>query len=210
MSAAVYSLNRRFALGSIKMAQAAQTGHSTALLHKTCALQAVTGLHPTPCKDGGVAFFPAEHGWASGENCIAHGMDLRLFIKPGFEEPLELIAGVRFSDYAKIGYGLKFTSVHGGAVESCLDEATAECAKSKLFPLATTSKIEFKIKRPLVPNTTYRVYCKVVQERVKGLMYEVSGEITDTKTETDVYATCLATMANPSKLGNQPPPEPVS
>jgi hypothetical protein len=158
---------------------------------------------PTPCKDGSFAFTIAEHGWASGENSIGHGMDLRMFIKPGFAEPRDLIAGVRFSDFAKIGYGRHAScggTVHGGAVETCLDEATAECAKTKLFPMATTSKIEFKITKPIFANVTYRVYCKVEKERVKDLMYEVSGVLTDAKQDDVVYATCLAIMANPSKL----------
>lgn len=164
---------------------------------------------PTPCKDGGFAMSIAEHGWASGENAIAHGMDLRMFIKPGFADK-ELLAGVRFSDFAKIGYGRHPAcggTVHGGAVETCLDEATAECAKSKLFPMATTSKIEFKINKPVFANVTYRVYCKVEKERVKDLMYEVSGVLTDAKQDNVVYATCLAIMANPSKLEKQPEAE---
>ena len=165
---------------------------------------------PTPCKGGGYAFSIVEHGWASGENCIAHGMDLRCFIRPGFSEPHELLAGVRFSDHAKIGYGRSIPcggTVHGGAVQTCLDEATAECARSKLFPMATTSKIEFKINKPVLSNVTYRVYCKVERQRVKNVLYEVSGILTDSKRQDVVHATCLALMANPSEVEKQTPPE---
>ena len=93
-------------------------------------------------------------------------------------------------------------TVHGGAVQTCLDEATAECARSKLFPMATTSKIEFKINKPVLSNVTYRVYCKVERQRVKNVLYEVSGILTGART---LCATCLALMANPSEVEKQTP-----
>ena len=110
---------------------------------------------PAKTMDGGREFGVAENGWASGDNACEHGMDLRWFIKPGLDDKT-LMAAVRFSDFACIGAGY-MKGVHGGAVETCLDEATAECAKTKLFPVATTSKISFAIKRPLEAHTTYRV-----------------------------------------------------
>ena len=125
---------------------------------------------------------------------IEHGMDLRWFIKPGMEEQT-LLAAVRFSDYACVGRGIG-RGVHGGAIETCLDEATAECAKTKLFPLATTAKIEFKISKPVEANVTYRVFCRVSKESMKGAMYEVTGEITDAKDESVRFALCTAQMAN--------------
>ena len=106
-----------------------------------------------------------------------------------------LTAAVRFSQYAEIGRGYGI-GIHGGAIETCLDESTAECAKSKLFPMATTSDISFKIQKPVMANTTYRVYCKVVKERLKGIAYEVSGEITDTEKPEIKFATCTCTMVN--------------
>ena len=120
------------------------------------------------------------------------------FIKPGLDDKT-LMAAVRFSDFACIGAGY-LKGVHGGAVETCLHEATAECAKTKLFPVATTSNIIFKIKKPLEAHITYRVYCEVGKERIKGVSYEVSGEITDANNDKVVYATCLATLASPAAL----------
>ena len=132
-------------------------------------------------------------------------MDLRWFIKPGFEDKT-VVAAVRFSDFAMVGRGLG-TSVHGGAVETCLDETTAECAKAKCFPLASTAKIELKILKPVQPNVTYRVFAKVENERVKGLSYDVYGELTDAKDEKVKYATCVALMANASALPAKPEAE---
>ena len=150
--------------------------------------------------DGGYEFATAEGSWVAGEHAIEHGMDLRWFIKEGFEDQT-LTAAVRFSADAMVGRGLA-TSIHGGAVETCLDEATAELAKSKLFPLATTAKIDFKISKPLEPNVTYRVYCHVLSENVKGISYDVAGEITDAAQDSVKYATCVAKMANPHALLN--------
>ena len=87
----------------------------------------------------------------TGEAAIEHGLDLRMFVHPGFESKT-LEAAVRFGDFACIGRGLG-TSVHGGAVESALDEATAELAKIKLFPMATTYAIDFKIKKAVRADT---------------------------------------------------------
>ena len=142
---------------------------------------------------GGHAFGTVADGWACGDNAIAHGLDLRWFIKPGFEEPLSLVAAVRFSQYAQIGRGFDI-SVHGGAIETCLDEATAECAKCKLFPMAITYSIEFKIKKPVAPNATYQVRCVVEKEHIKGLKYDVVGKLCDASGEE--YAGCKAVMVN--------------
>lgn len=115
-----------------------------------------------------MAFGTVEHGWCVGENAVQHGMDLRWFIKPGFDDKT-VCAAVRYSDYACIGRGLSGNGVHGGAIESALDETTAECAKTKLFPLATTYSVEFKLKQRIVPNVTYRVHASVEKEHVKNI-----------------------------------------
>ena len=155
-----------------------------------------------PTVDGGYAYMATPDGWASGDNAIQHGMDLRWFIHEGFgakKEGETLMGAVRYSESACIGRGFG-TSVHGGAVETCLDEATAELAKTKLFPQATTAKIEFKINKPVQPHVTYRVFCEVTKENVPNVSYEVRGEITEAMSETNVLAVCNAKMANPVAL----------
>lgn len=155
---------------------------------------------PHPTSDGGFVFATAENGWVCGENAIEHGIDLRWFIKEGFDDQT-LIGAVRFNDQAQIGRGT-MTSIHGGAVETCLDEATAELAKAKLFPMATTARIEFRITKPILPAVTYRVHCHVANENVKGISYDLAGEITDSKDSSIKFATCVAKMANPAALGS--------
>ena len=163
------------------------------LLTRTGMKPCIKGL-PFPTKDGkGVEFKLVEEGWATGENACMHGMDLRTFIKPGFEEK-KMDAAVRFSERVTFAVGLN-GSVHGGAIETCFDEITAECAKAKCFPLVLTSKIECKMIKELKPYTTYRVTAKVDNERVPGKIVEVSAEITDTSAH-DVLATCKTTIVN--------------
>ena len=123
---------------------------------------------PLKCAAGGDAFALTADGWASGESAAAHGLDLRLFIRPG-QEHKKLEAAVRFGDAAKIGTGFDAVGVHGGAIETALDEATAELAKSKLFPMASTYSIEFKIKKPVQTHTTYRIVCAVEKVRAARL-----------------------------------------
>ena len=162
--------------------------------HLARSLKAATKGLPGPTSDGGMAFRTAENGWACGESAIEHGMDLRWFVSEDAADQT-LTAAVRFSDFACIGRG-HATGVHGGAVETCLDEATAECAKTKLFPMASTGKIEFQIKKPVQPNVTYRVKCYVKSEKQKGMLYDVVGELLDADRDDDKYAVCTALMAN--------------
>jgi hypothetical protein len=55
-----------------------------------------------------------------------------------------VVAAVRFSDDAAIGKGF-WTSAHGGAVETALDEVTAELAKIGIAPLAYTIDAQFSV-----------------------------------------------------------------
>ena len=97
-----------------------------------------------------------------------------------------------------IGRGFA-TSIHGGAVETALDEATAECAKAKLFPVATTVKIEFKIGKRVMPQVSYLVECEVTKEWSVNLKYDVSGSIKEAD-GSSTLATCVAVMANPAQI----------
>ena len=113
---------------------------------------------------------------------------------------------MRFSQWACIGRGHAPTSAHGGAIESALDEATAEMAKAKLFPMATTVDAKFKIKKAVQFNTTYLIRCVITNEAIKDVKYEITGTIYPIDTagfavEKEVLAVCVATMVNPAKLG---------
>ena len=41
---------------------------------------------PTECANGQFVIRTTDHGWVSGENACEHGIDLRMFIVPGFNE----------------------------------------------------------------------------------------------------------------------------
>ena len=155
---------------------------------------------PQEVQGGGFTFAPALEGWVVGDPGASHGIDMRLFIAPGTEA--KLYAALRFSDYAAIGRGFE-SSVHGGAVETALDEATAELAKSKLFPVALTVKIEFKIAKKVMPQTTYLVECAMAKEWSKNLKYDVTGTLTERGRgggKDVLIASCTATMANPAMI----------
>ena len=142
--------------------------------------------------DGTFAFATVADGWASGESAARHGMDLRMFIKPGAEQ--KLVGALRFSDYAMIGRGAPNSSIHGGAVETALDEATAECAKSKLYSVAVTTSIEFKITKAVQPQTTYLVECEVTK-KMSDIRHEIMGYIKDADGKVTV-ATAKAVLAD--------------
>ena len=150
---------------------------------------------PRPTKDGkGSEFHVVEEGWVSGENSCSHGLDLRWFIRPGLEDKA-LYGAVRFSERATFGVGLE-GSVHGGAIETCIDECTAECVKTKLYPLVLTSSIECKMKKELKPNVTYRVMARIDKERVANQICEVVAEITDSDKPDDILASGRAVIVN--------------
>lgn len=75
-------------------------------------------------------------GWVTGDSACASGLDLRLFYLPPApgEQWATLQGAVRLGDGAAIGDGF-YMGAHGGAIESVLDEATAELAKVEWKPL---------------------------------------------------------------------------
>ena len=104
------------------------------------------------------------------------------------------------------------TSVHGGAVETALDEATAECCKCKLFPVAATVSISFKISRRVLSQTTYRVECELIKWLSNNLKCDVAGRIVELEPDGTVkfergkavvVASCVATLANPAQIPGQ-------
>ena len=85
---------------------------------------------------------------ASGNCAAKHGLDLRCFIDERFSREdtagARLKAVVRFGQAASIGNGL---SAHGGAIETALDEATAELAKATQGVMCYTTSANFQLKQ---------------------------------------------------------------
>lgn len=88
-------------------------------------------------------------------------------------------------------------SAHGGAVESLLDEATAELAKMEWAPTLATLEAAFKIKKSVPLNTTLRIACEIAETR--GVRCWVHGAITD-ETGKVTYATCEAQLIDLAQL----------
>ena len=62
--------------------------------------------------------------------------------KRGQQQWGTLVAAVRLGERASIGVGT-WTSAHGGAIESVLDEATAELAKMEWATMVSTIEVGF-------------------------------------------------------------------
>jgi len=87
-------------------------------------------------------------GWVTGDAAAFHrGIDLRLFYRESNDPQTagNVVGAVRFGDGAAIGVGF-YLSAHGGAIESVLDEATAELGKIEFTPFLSTVEATFSIR----------------------------------------------------------------
>lgn len=131
-------------------------------------------------------------GWITGTAAAQRGIDLRLFYKePASEQRGSVIGAVRFGDGASIGLGF-YLSAHGGAIETVLDESTAELAKIEFVPFLSTRQASFKILKAVPLHTTLRVECKLTKQA--GIRCWVDGSILDGSGT--VYAQCTAELVD--------------
>ena len=134
-------------------------------------------------------------GFVTGKEAVTQrGIDLRLF----FDESARKVVGlVRFDERnASIGAGFGL-SVHGGAIQTALDEATAEAGKMLAFPYLATRRISHEIRKPVPSERTLAV--KTAVTGIKGLRCFVSGEICDVDDDTGaevVLASAEAELVN--------------
>lgn len=132
--------------------------------------------------------------FATGARAAAErGIDFRYFATP----ERELVGALRFGDRARIDakHGT-FRTVHGGAVETVLDEATAEACKLVDAPNCATHEFSIKLKKPALPDTTYEVHARVLS--VRG--FRVFTEGTITRPDGTVVAEAKATLINLTAL----------
>ncbi len=128
-------------------------------------------------------------GFISGREAVEQrGIDLRLLWEC---EGGKVVGVVRF-DGGKAAIGPGY-SVHGGAIQAVLDEATAEAGKMGAFPYLATRRISHEIKKPVPCGTTLEVWTEV--REVKGLRCFVAGEIRDPTAGT-VFASAEAELVN--------------
>jgi len=130
-------------------------------------------------------------GWITGSDAVSkRGIDLRLF----YDEDTGMVKGcVRFDSNASIGKGFSLP-VHGGAIETVLDESTAEMGKIAAFPFLATRKISFEIKKLVPTDISLYVECSLVN--IKGLRCRVHGKILDAMVNGAVLAECDAELVN--------------
>lgn len=102
-----------------------------------------------------------EGGWMTGDAAASRGIDLRMFYRSSSDSasPGTLEGAVRLGDGASIGRGFSMPA-HGGAVESVLDEATAELGKLVFQPLLMTVEANFRLKSAVPLHTSLRVECR--------------------------------------------------
>ena len=144
------------------------------------------------------ALVPSFHSWAAGNDAANHGLDLRCFLDIDTVEEMvgaKLFAAVRFGDLASIGNGM---SAHGGAIETALDEATAELAKITNGVACVTSSIEYKLKKKVRLHRTYKIDAEIVKVGPGGLRIYIDAFLKDL--DGSVLVACAAQMANIAKL----------
>ncbi|KAK9862844.1 hypothetical protein WJX84_006053 [Apatococcus fuscideae] len=136
--------------------------------------------------------------WVSGNSACQSGFDLRLFYQEAAEGEQwgHVLGAARLGDRASIGNGF-WVAAHGGAVESLMDEATAELAKMEWAPVLATIEATFKIKKAVPLHTTLRIDCKI--QRTRGMRCWVYGEVQDASGSV-VLATCEAQLVNLQQL----------
>ena len=144
----------------------------------------------------------AEGSWASGDSAAVGGrIDLRCFLRlsPSVADTdgagAKLEAAVRFGDSASIGNGM---SAHGGAIETALDEATAELCKATQGPMCLTTTAEFKLKKQVALHETHLIEAEIVKLGIRGMRIFVDATMKDGGGQ--VVAQCSAQLANMTKL----------
>ena len=140
-------------------------------------------------------------GFISGDDAAHYrGIDLRHCYREGDPHPT-LLGAVRFAEPAAVGSAF-FTSAHGGAIQTALDEATAELAKAYICPVAVTTAANTVIKKPAELHCSYQVEV-TISKQISEVRWEVIGKITDTQSSPPkLIAQMTANMVDITKLDN--------
>jgi len=165
-------------------------------------LSRTRGLRPFQkcCVGGAGTFELVEDSWAVGDAACKRGIDLRYWFDvstAGNPSGNRLVGAVRFSDNAAIASGF-WTAAHGGAIETVLDEITAEIVKISQASTAVTIDAKFQMKKACPLNTS--LLCEAVVKEVtsEGLRIHTEGLIKDT--DGVVYATATAQLVDYGRI----------
>jgi len=166
------------------------------------SLAKTRGLSPfQKCQIGGSGEFEiCKESWAAGEGGARKGIDFRYFFDVNTADSKErggggrLVGAVRFNEDASIGKGF-WTTAHGGAMETVLDEATAEVCKISQAASAVTIEARFTMKKGVPLHTTLMVEATVTGVVSDGLRVNTEGAIKSVDGKT-VYCTCKAQLVD--------------
>lgn len=144
----------------------------------------------SPAKDGAArCALHADEGFTHGDSaCVGRGLDFRYYWD---SVSLKVVAAVRYSRAAVGGWSCAedeisppwgSTLVHGGCIESVMDELTAEVMKINISPEMVTSEFSVKLKRPSVPGVSYRAEAAITsvappKVTIDGTIKTMSGEV---------------------------------
>merc|ERR1712070_245865 len=91
-----------------------------------------------------------------------------------------IVCAVRFGNIA----GIKvepggMSGVHGGAIQSVMDEITAQCVRYWAVPSCTTRKISHTISGRVFQFQTYKCECKIDSIQNDGCIFVSRGKLLD-------------------------------
>ena len=105
-------------------------------------------------------------GATHGPSAALRGMDQRLFWDAS---SLKVVGCVRYSLAAVVGWAAadnddswSLDMIHGGMIEMCLDDLTAEVMKINMAPQCITAELTVKLKKQVLPNVTYKVSARLI------------------------------------------------
>lgn len=160
------------------------------------------GLKPFQkcCVGGSGQLELVNDSWGVGNEACVKGIDLRYFLDVSTIDNPEgnrLVGAVRFADTTAIGTGF-WTSAHGGAVETVLDEITAEIVKICQAATGVTIEAKFTLKKACPLNTTLLCEATTTKSQSDGFRIHTEGKITDP--DGTLYASCQAQLVDYGRI----------
>lgn len=114
-----------------------------------------------------------QDNWTSGPTARSIGLDIRMWWDTSIEPPdgskvgMRILCAVRFGNPPLINIRPGTTlGIHGGAIQSVMDEITAQCVRINAVPGCTTRQISHTISASVQAYVTYS--CECVIENVKN------------------------------------------
>ena len=90
-------------------------------------------------------------------------------------------------------------SAHGGAIETSLDEATAELCKATQGVMCFTTEATFKLKKQVLLHRTYIIEASITKLGPGDVRVYIDASLSDADTG-QVAVTCSVQLANMGKL----------